>query len=90
MGPSAQCRVPLCKPILEFNSGESVDVKNGKTLKDWTRETRDSITQPLSEMMRRGDPYERNGEKFLASDFSETRRVASTDPLEVTYQISAS
>ena len=37
-GPSAQCRVPLCKPILELNSWESVDVKNGKTLKDWTRE----------------------------------------------------
>ena len=64
-------------------------MKNGKTLKDWTRETRDSITQPLSEMMSRGDPYGKNEKKFLASDFSETRRVASTDPLEVTYQKSA-
>ena len=44
-------------------------------------------------MIRRGDPYEKYmkiGKKIFASDFFETRRVASTDPLEATYQISAS
>ena len=43
MGPSAQCRNPLYKLIEELNSWDSVDVKNGKTLKDWTTDTRDTF-----------------------------------------------
>ena len=43
----AQCRVFLCKLILELNSWDSVDAKNGMTSSDWTKDTRDNDWWPL-------------------------------------------
>ena len=41
MDPYAHCRVSLREPMSETDSWDSVDAKNGLTLKDWTIDSRD-------------------------------------------------
>ena len=38
----AQCHILLCTLMLELNSWDSVDAKNGLTCQDWTKDTRDT------------------------------------------------
>ena len=42
MGPSGHCRILLHGAILDLDSLDSVDVKNGLTCQDWTTDTRDT------------------------------------------------
>ena len=40
MGLNAHCRVLLHKPTSDLHPSDSVDVKNGVTCKDYTKDTR--------------------------------------------------
>ena len=42
MSLNAHCRVLLHKPTSDLHPSDSVDVKNGVTCPDWTKDTRDT------------------------------------------------